>query len=84
MAQPRYSHELLEQIVTRFDGDTLRHLAAIADARHRAQLTPEGVVKMCALLEQGKKPTIGFYRRHATTPADEPVVLVPRPEHQHQ
>jgi len=84
MEQTRYSHELLEQIVTRIDGETLRQLAAIADARHRSQLTAEGVVKMCELIEAGKKPTLGFYRRYATPPAHEPVLLVPPVEHQHQ
>jgi len=84
MEQTRYSHELLEQIVTRIDADTLRQLAAIADARRHAQLTPQGVVKMCELIEAGKKPTLGFYRRYSTPPAHEPVVLVPPDQHQHQ
>ena len=78
------SQEILEQIVTRFDGDTLRQLAAIADARRHAKLTPEGVHKMCAIIEANSKPTLGFYRRHSLPPDREPVELAPVDGHQRQ
>ena len=77
------SQEILEQIVIRFDGDTLRQLAAIADARRHAKLTPAGVRKMCEVIESGGKPTLGFYRRHSLPPGREPVELAPV-EHQPQ
>ncbi len=77
------SQEILEQIVVRFDGDTLRQLAAVADARRHAKLTPEGVRRMCEVIESGSKPTLGFYRRHALPPDREPVELAPV-EHQPQ
>ncbi len=71
------SQEILEQIVLRFDGDTLRQLAAVADARRHAKLTPEGVRKMCEVIESGSKPTLGFYVRHSLPPDREPVELAP-------
>jgi len=51
-----------------FSPDTLRHLAAAMNAEApelvaRRRLTEEGVERLAQLMEEGRRPTIGFYRR---------------------
>lgn len=69
MAQP-LPPEVVEALVTRLDGETLRQLAALADARRHpaVRLDAAGMEKMVGILVAGDRPTIGFYRRHAEKP----------------
>lgn len=54
--------------VTQFSADVLRHLAGAMEADSpvlvaRRRLTESGVERLAELMENGRHPTVGFYRR---------------------
>ena len=56
-------------LAEQFDPAELRHLAAVMEARGqtaraRRGLTAEGVLELADMLAAGRKPTVGWWRRH--------------------
>jgi hypothetical protein len=73
MSEPRHISASLGVLVAGFDGETLRHLASIADARDRPRFrdSAHAAEEIAAMVERGDVPTIGWWKRH-TMPRPRP------------
>ncbi len=70
----RLSLSLRQLLVSQFSPGDLRHLASLMDAEDpghiaRARLSDASCDELAELLTSGRRPTIGFWRRHRDTAA---------------
>jgi len=70
-SEPRHVSSSLAMLVAGFDGETLRHLAAVADARDHPRFhdSAKAAEEIAAMLERGDVPTIGWWKRHTVPPS---------------
>jgi hypothetical protein len=61
-------------LVAGFDGETLRHLAAVADARDHPRFRDpaKAAEEIADMLQRGDVPTVGWWKRHTTPPRPRP------------
>jgi len=69
-APVRLSVSLRRLLVSQFSASDLRHLASLMAANSpgmvaRVRLDDASVEELADMLTSGRKPTIGFWRRHA-------------------
>lgn len=66
------SDSVLRLLVDQLTAEQLRHIAAAKDAERpdrqaRRSLSPAAVDELAEMLNAGRTPTIGWWRRHART-----------------
>jgi hypothetical protein len=73
-APVRLSRSLRRLLISQFTASDLRHLAALMEAESpgmvaRQSLSDASIDELAEMLTDGRKPTIGFWRRHSEVAA---------------